>query len=220
MENIKLDLRLGAVASFVKKGERVADVGTDHGYIPIWLRARGISPRVIASDINKQPLDTARENAARYGIDGISFSLCDGLYGIDSDSVDTVIIAGMGGETIAKIIECSGWEWTGKHLLLQPMSKHAELVEWLYDNGFSVCGEAFAEERNDIYRILYVLPVPAEKPRKAYIWCGFTDGKYRMLQTGKLLRALNGLSAAKTPDREREKEYRDILEDIENAYGK
>ncbi len=181
MKKVALSERLRAVASFVDKGAAVADVGTDHGYIPVWLIQNGITDRVIASDINRGPLANAKRAAASYGAEGIGFRLCAGLSGIKQEEADTVIIAGMGGEAIAAVIKEAGWDWTGKKLILQPMSKQAELVYWLYGSGFRITGESFAEEKDEVYRILLAEPnsgeVP-ELPRKAFVYGGFTCGRY------------------------------------------
>ncbi|MCR4771135.1 MAG: class I SAM-dependent methyltransferase [Oscillospiraceae bacterium] len=219
MKKIKLDKRLRAAAEFVEAGDRVADVGTDHGYIPVWLRQNGISPFVIASDINSLPLKSARENAAAYETDGISFRQCDGLKGMEQSEADTVIIAGMGGENICSIIAASGWDWTGKKLILQPMTRQAQLVEWLYDNGFAVTGESFAYDEKNSYRILKAEKKAEKKPRPAFIRCGFTYGRYGKEEKEKLVRALEGLRRSKDPDEEKAAEYAMILEDIEDAYG-
>lgn len=219
MKRIKLDQRLLAAAEFAEIGERVADVGTDHGYIPIWLRQNGIAPYVIASDINSLPLQSARANAEEYLTDGISFRQCDGLKGIAPGEADTVIIAGMGGENIISIIAGSGWDWSGKKLILQPMTRQAQLVEWLYDNGFAVTGESFAYDEKSSYRILKAEKKTEKKPRAAYIRCGFIYGRYGKEEKEKLVRALEGLKRSKNPDEAKAAEYARILEDIEDAYG-
>jgi tRNA (adenine22-N1)-methyltransferase len=154
MKTIRLSERLMAAALLVAPGQAVADVGTDHGYIPIWLVQTGVTNRVIASDINKGPLENARRSAALRGAEGIEFRLCEGLSGIRQDEADAVIIAGMGGETIASIIGASGWDWRGKSLILQPMTKQAELICRLYESGFSIEEERFAQEKDEIYRII------------------------------------------------------------------
>ena len=114
MDKRILGPRLEAVASFIPVGTKVADVGTDHGLLAIWLRLHEISTDVIASDIRPGPLDAARRNAVKYGADGISFRLCPGLRDIRQDEADIVVIAGMSGETILSILDDAGWDWTTK----------------------------------------------------------------------------------------------------------
>ena len=115
---MELSPRLQAIARQVPQGARLADVGTDHGYLPVWLLLNGRIGYAIAADLRKGPLDRAKGTARRFGqTDGISFRLCDGLTGIHEEEVDTVAIAGMGGETIAAILEAASW--TKKYAILQ-----------------------------------------------------------------------------------------------------
>ena len=99
-----LQPRLRAIADLVPAGSRLLDVGTDHGYIPVALRLAGRIPSAIASDIGAEPLDHARRTAARYEADRIDFRLCDGLAAVAPEETDTIVIAGMGGDTIAAIL--------------------------------------------------------------------------------------------------------------------
>lgn len=149
-----LSKRLEAVARLVPPGSRVIDVGTDHGYVPVWLVSSGISDRALAADIAPNPLDKARQTAAEYGCsDRIDFILCDGLAGCDPDGVDTVIIAGMGGETIAGILDRAPWT-REKRLILQPMTKPEILRRWLTASGYAIGREVLAEDAGRIYPIL------------------------------------------------------------------
>ena len=100
-----LSLRLSTIASLVPKGAFVCDVGTDHGFLPIFLMESGKARGVIATDINEKPLKKAKENLKKTGTEGITLRLCDGLSGIKKGDADTVIIAGMGGEVISGILE-------------------------------------------------------------------------------------------------------------------
>jgi tRNA (adenine22-N1)-methyltransferase len=217
LKKIKLSERLKTVADFVDEGARVADVGTDHGFIPVFLIQEGITNKVIASDINEGPLDSAVRTAEEYSVSDIDFRLCDGLNGIKQDEADTVIIAGMGGETIISIINTSGWNWERKSLILQPMSKQAELIIWLYENGFTVIKEAFATEGKETYRLLKAVYKRSQLPRLAYIYGGFTYSPYTEKQIRKFRRALKGLEKAAEPEDKKE-EYINILEDIKAAY--
>ena len=112
MEEKKLILqpRLQALADLVAGGARIADVGTDHGYLPVYLLQEKKIAFAIASDINVEPLEHARRTAKEFGItENIDFRLCGGLDLIGNEEVDTVIIAGMGGETIAAILTAANW---------------------------------------------------------------------------------------------------------------
>ena len=121
---IELSPRLRLAADLVPEGARLADVGTDHAYLPACLLMEGKIPSAIAADLREGPLRRARETAAEYGCgDRMAFRLCDGLSGIRPEETDAVVIAGMGGETIAQILEAAPWVRTRKiPLVLQPMS--------------------------------------------------------------------------------------------------
>lgn len=121
---MQLSKRLKLVASFVPEGDRVADVGTDHGYVPIWLVGTGRCPGAVAMDVRQGPLDRARAHIRESGLeDKIQVRLCDGLSGSIPGEVDTVVIAGMGGELMLRILEEGRhmWESTA-HFVLSPQS--------------------------------------------------------------------------------------------------
>ncbi|MBQ7599296.1 MAG: SAM-dependent methyltransferase [Clostridia bacterium] len=150
----KLDDRMMSAASFVNRGDVVADVGTDHGYLPIYLILSGIIPFAVASDIREGPLGRARKNARKYGVDQkMKFELSDGLAFLeDGCPVDDIIICGMGGETIISIIEASDYpKKNGVRLILQPMTKAFELREYLYSGGFEIMDEMLSESGGKIY---------------------------------------------------------------------
>lgn len=156
MENIKLNERLLTAVQFVREGSRLADVGTDHGYLPIFLILEGRIPFAIAADINRGPLDKADENIHKYALDGkIKTVLCDGLKRIDKREVDDVAIFGMGGELIVKILDESPWlKDASKRLILQPMTHPEKLRKYLADNGYRIIGEALSFDRGKIYQTI------------------------------------------------------------------
>ena len=105
-----LDSRLSLAGSFVRDGAVVADIGTDHAYLPVWLLLEGKITRAIAADLREGPLARAKLTAKEYDCNkNIAFRLCDGLSGITPEEADTIVIAGMGGETIAAILEQAAW---------------------------------------------------------------------------------------------------------------
>lgn len=172
MEIIKLSNRLRAIAECVPKGSNVADIGTDHGYIPVWLAQNQFAKKLAAADINRGPLDHAKETAERYGVtDQIRFALCSGLAFEGSDEYDTVIIAGMGGELIASILEAAPWtSQKNTTLILQPNSRIPYLVEWLLDNGFRIVDASLVKDAGKLYQIIIVKPgesliIPCESDR-------------------------------------------------------
>jgi len=160
MDQKKLTLqpRLKKLADLIPQGSVVADIGTDHGYLPVWLLQEGRISHAIASDINKKPLDHARQTACEYGIAGqIEFRLCAGLNGYAPGEVDIIVIAGMGGETISSILEAAPWTKRGDiRLLLQPMTKTEFLRVWLVDKGYSFIDEHLVFDKDFLYPILCV----------------------------------------------------------------
>lgn len=151
-----MNKRLELIASILPHGRGFADVGTDHGYLPVYMAQHGYSGKIIASDINEGPLSTAVASARQAGVeDRICFRLCDGLDGCGSEELDTVVIAGMGGDTICGILDRADWVMSRDILLiLQPMTKAEVLRYWLTNNDFTICGEWLIEENGEIYQIL------------------------------------------------------------------
>lgn len=145
--------RLMKLAGMVREGAVLWDVGTDHGKLPVRLLLDGKLHYAIASDIKAGPLDSARETAKRFGAEGrIEYRLCDGLGGEVPDGIDTVVIAGMGGETIIDILENARWTADREvRLLLQPMSGIYKLRSYLYSNPYTIFGEHLVRERGKIY---------------------------------------------------------------------
>ncbi len=151
-----MNKRLELIASILPHGRGFADVGTDHGYLPVYMAQHGYSGKIIASDINEGPLSTAVASARQAGVeDRICFRLCDGLDGCGSEELDTVVIAGMGGDTICGILDRADWVMSRDILpILQPMTKAEVLRYWLTNNDFAICGEWLIEENGEIYQIL------------------------------------------------------------------
>jgi len=151
----ELGPRLSTVAELIPYGSRIADIGTDHAYLPIWLAVYDRIQSAIAADINPLPLKNAEENIIKYEMtDRIKLCLCDGLRGIPMNEVDTVVIAGMGGETIADIL--SAVEPCSIKFILQPMTNAVRLRSWLYRNGFRINRELLAREGSRIYPVMEV----------------------------------------------------------------
>ena len=136
---LKSEGRLAEIASRVAFGASVLDVGCDHGYIPIFLAENGIAAQIFASDVSAGPLEAAKRNVEARGLTGkISFFLADGIPGESAPLVDTVIIAGMGGETISGILERAPKTLrNGVFFILQPQTKLDVLLKHLRGNGYS-----------------------------------------------------------------------------------
>lgn len=145
--------RLIAISEAVEKGTALCDVGTDHAYIPIYLAKNNTIKYAVASDINQGPLLRAMENIRKHGLEyRIKTVQSDGLDSIDMKEIETVIIAGMGGITIADIIKRAPKR--GIKYILQPMTMGEELKRFLFENGFAVTGEKLAQEGGKIYNII------------------------------------------------------------------
>lgn len=148
--------RLQKLADWVEPGAKIADIGTDHGYLPIWLLTTGRVVSAIGSDLRAGPLENARKTAARYAVsEKISLRLGDGLNGILPFEADTLIIAGMGGENIAAILAAAPWA-KNCTLLLQPMSRSEVLREFLETSHYAIQREALVEDRGTIYPVMLV----------------------------------------------------------------
>lgn len=156
MRKLELSPRLQLLADWVKPGARLADVGTDHAYLPVWLRLHGRVASAIACDLREGPLARAREAGRNYGVDGeIDFRLGDGLSVVSPEEADTIVIAGMGGENIAAILAKAPWTAGGGHtLLLQPQTRAETLRKFLADNGYAIHREKLVEDRGAIYPVL------------------------------------------------------------------
>lgn len=154
---LELPPRLQLLADLVPQGVRFADVGTDHAYLPVWLRLHQRVVSAIASDLRKLPLERARETGRIYGADHIDYRLCNGLAEISPQEVDVIAIAGMGGENIASILTAAPWTADGKHiLLLQPMTHAEDLRAYLADHGYRITKEALVYDRGTIYPVMEV----------------------------------------------------------------
>ncbi len=158
---IKLTPRLETLAALVDRSELTADIGTDHAYLPVYLIERGKAKRAIASDIAEGPLARAAETVRKHGMSGmISLRLGAGLEPLTPvDTADTIIIAGMGGETIAEILERSPENVSAAKLIItQPMSSVPEFRDYIYQSGYSDIREYLAVEGGKIYNIISMSP--------------------------------------------------------------
>ncbi len=148
--------RLAAVAALLRSGDKTADIGTDHALLPVYLIENTISPAVIASDISEGPAAVARNTVKEAGLEPyITVRVGNGLETIQPDEVGNIVIAGMGGETIAEILDATPWVRDAKYrLVLQPMT-HAEAVHvWLDQNGFTILEEHLLNDAGRDYVLL------------------------------------------------------------------
>lgn len=155
---MKLSNRLEKVVSLVESAESAADIGTDHGHVPVELVRRGIVKHALAMDVRKGPLSKAEENIAAAGLkDKIETRLSDGVVKLKQGEADAVIIAGMGGELVIHILEDGRHMWdTVKQWILSPHSEIHKVREWLCANGFPVVKEDMVYEEGKFYTIMDV----------------------------------------------------------------
>lgn len=164
---LHLTPRLAAVADVVKFCDSVADIGTDHAYVPIRLLQEGKVLRAIAVDIHKQPLENARRSVERYGLEErVELRLSDGLQNIRPGEAQAIVIAGMGGEQIAEMLDATYWlRQKGIQLVLQPMTHSEDVRRALRENGFSKVSETTVAEGRRIYLVISAAWDDMEIPR-------------------------------------------------------
>ena len=199
--NITLSPRLAACCGLVAPGDRVADVGCDHGYLSIHLLINGIASAVIASDIRPMPLQSAIVNAEKYGVqDKIRFYLSDGVQNIPRD-FDTLVCAGMGADTIVSILQNASWLRDYRYrLILQCQSKTHFLRKYLSDNGWRITEETVVRDGRFLYTVMEVYYEPGHEltPGEQYFPPALLENSapelpaYYKQVTFKLRRAITG----------------------------
>ena len=154
---MSVDNRLRKIAGMVREGATVADIGTDHAYLPVFLVKRGIISKALACDVVDGPLENARVNIEKSGVLGITVRKGDGLNAVKPCEADTFIIAGMGGDLIARILSDAPWIKDEKYeLILQPMTAVEDLREYLLKNGFEITVEQAVKSQGRIYTVMKV----------------------------------------------------------------
>ena len=185
---MQLSQRLSSVASMVTAGNCLADVGTDHGYVPIYLYERKIIPRAIAMDVNKGPLERAALHIAESGMkEAIETRLSDGLTALKPGEANSVVIAGMGGPLIIRILSAHPKVTESlKELILQPQSEISEVRIWLYEQGYEIVEEHMVFEDGKYYPMFKAVKNPeAEKLTDLE----YKYGKLSVLREPEVLRA-------------------------------
>ncbi len=222
---MELKPRLAACARLCSDGKNIADIGTDHGYIPLWLVKNGHGGRIAASDIGDGPLMSAKRTAAEENAeDRIEFYLADGLSGLDG-GFDTFVIAGMGGDTIIHILSSSPFTLEDKVLVLQPQSKLERLIPWLFSSGFQIDEAVLAKEGGRLYTVFRVSWSGVR--RKADFAESFAlaalkgdplYGEYREKIAFKLKASLSGLRKSSQPDEKAAEELEAALREVEECF--
>ena len=225
---MELSNRLETIASFVTEGYVVADIGTDHGYIPIYLTSNGNCPRAYAMDVNKEPLSRAKthieeENAG----EGVSCILSDGLHELPQDDVDSIVIAGMGGDLVVRILEQDFDKLANvKELILSPQSHLERVRHFLNDHGFRILEEEFLKEDGKYYVVIRAVHGKQQYDKECFYRFGeelilakhpvlleYLDQEY--VKYSKIKESLTDDS--KEHIRRRKEEVEDLLEDIMEA---
>ncbi len=169
--NLPISERLLACCEFVRQGDRVADIGCDHGYLGIHLLKKGIASSIIASDLRPGPLQSAVINAAKYGVgDKMAFYLSDGAVSIPRD-FDCMVCAGMGSDTMISILTRAPWLKSEQYrLILQCQSKTPMLRRFLSESGWRITGETVAKDGKFLYTVMEVCWQPDDPRLSTYQW--------------------------------------------------
>lgn len=185
---MELSKRLQAVADLVSKGMIVADVGTDHGYIPIYLVETKKSPKAYAMDVNVGPLQRAKEHIALHGLSSlIETRLSDGAKGLEAGECDCIVIAGMGGALTIKILEEGQTVFKSlKEFVLQPQSELAKVRKYLCEHGYHVIAEDMVLEDGKFYPMMKVINGQTSEYNKIE----FCYGKFLLGQKHPVLKEL------------------------------
>lgn len=218
MINSTLDKRLLSCADYVRAGAVFADIGTDHGYLPIFLLKSGRIERAYLSDVNDGPLSSARRNALEEGlIHKCEFFLADGAAVLSGKGITDYAICGMGGELIARIIDDAPHLKDGSvRLILQPMTKQEHLRRYLASAGFTIIRERFSYDSGKYYVTMVAeycgelreisfeeaelgLETSHEEDRVEYL--GFLEGKRKAARTALMGKMAGGYDAAVEEER-------------------
>lgn len=153
MENIILSERLLMVSSFVRGDTTLADIGTDHAYLPVYLIISGKIKTAVAADINKGPLQNAEKTVKSYGLeDKITLRLSNGLQSISENEASDLVLAGMGGDLISDILSACGWiKKKGIRIIAQPQTHSEKVREFFINNGFEILSETACEDEKRCY---------------------------------------------------------------------
>lgn len=159
--NLPVSIRLRTCCAYVQQGDRIADIGCDHGYLGIYLLQSGKARSVIAADVNPMPLHSARINAEKFGVsDKMTFHLSDGVQSIPRD-FDTLVCAGMGADTMISILSAAPWLCSSQYrLILQCQSKTPSLRRYLTENGWRISRESIVKDGRFLYTVMEVLYQP------------------------------------------------------------
>lgn len=219
-----LDNRLSACADFVRKDAKLADIGTDHAYLPVWLAKNNIIKSAVAADVRPLPLKSGYENIKKYNCtDIVTTRLSDGLNEIFPDETDDIVMAGMGAELICNIIDRAEWlKNPDKHLILQPMTKAHVLREYLTQNGFEIIKEKPCTHAGKNYTvILSVYSGETEKHDVPFYYIGKLDSEDELAKAymKQVLKKLTFKSNGRKHDGKDSSDLDKAIEEIKERFG-
>jgi len=213
--------RLRQIAALVPRGAVVADIGTDHALLPVYLVREGLCPKVIATEVKEGPLRLAGANLACFSLrDRIELRRGDGLATLAPGEADAVVLAGMGGATMRAILAAAPAVLAaGPLLLLQPMNGIRGLRTWLYEQAWHIVAEKLVRERQRFYVILAAQPGRGEEPDELALAIGprLLENRdpllpaYLALMTGRLEALRLRLAAARSPSAAQKAEEAGVL---------
>ncbi len=227
----KLSERLQAIADMVPYGSAVADIGTDHAYIPVYLTNKGISKFAYASDVKKGPLLRAKSTIREFDAQrAVETRMGNGLESIKCGEADTVIIAGMGGILISNILDNSKDVLSEvKTLILQPMTAVYELRKYLYENDYTVSDEILVKEENKLYTVIKAIHGKDDVQSELQLHIGkkLIENNDKLLPEllnkyiNKLTKQINGLSFAEVTEERslKLKSCKNLLAQINSIYN-
>ena len=209
------------------RGKTIADIGTDHAYIPIYLIENSLAGYVIASDINKGPLLIAGDNIKNHNLtEKIETRLGGGLSVLKENEADAIIIAGMGGILISEIIDADIETAKKSNLILQPMNAQYELRKYLLSNGFKITNEDIAVEGFKVYNLIEAASgeqQPFENDFEYHVPHYLTSHKYfKNLYNKKhreFTKVIKGLENSNEPDTEKLNQYKNWLKELKKYEG-
>lgn len=219
--------RLVKIAEMIRKGDRVADIGSDHAYLPIFLVKSGISPFAFACDVSDGPINNARANIERSGVFNVAVRKGDGLAAVAPDEADTFVIAGMGGDLIIKILSAAEWIKSEKYeLILQPMTSAEDLRKFLLENGFSITKECAVTSAGRIYTVIKACYTGETKECDPYFYyvgmltenMGDDEKKYIMRKRKILAKLASDISCIDT-EKERYVRLSNVIKKIDGLLG-
>lgn len=190
MKELKLSSRLQAVIREIPRGKTIADIGSDHAYVPCYACLHGLTNRAVAGDIAEGPLQSALEQVSESGLtEKVSIRKGNGLEVVAPGEVDVVVIAGMGGKLIADILDAGIARLTGvSKLILQPNVAVKTVRHWLLRNDWELINEIILEEEGKFYEVLAAVPGDGKAPYQSAHEMALSAGPLLMKERSPIFR--------------------------------